>query len=526
MTGQKVIILDDEPGITALCERILNSEGFVSNAFTDPKLALIYLHENPADLLVVDIRMPVMSGFDVILDARRQQPDLAILVMTGYGTVETAIQALREGVDGLLLKPFEKREFINSVQQAMSDNQKKHDSARVQALRPLFDVTELMLAETRAEFLIDYIVEAESRLLQCPHTGFYQAVGNESPLELVKSKGNVPNKNFPPVGYDLIIQAEKSALPVLINASGPGDANLHRQMNSAGYGAVICVPVTRSNFRAVFFAARDAGSLPFRDADLEMFQIFSRQATIGLENAYLYKDLRDYFRRVEESQAALVQAEKLATAGRMTASIAHEINNPLQAVQNCLHLASRPDLPPEMRQKYFDMTQSELERLMTTVQRMLDFYRPNVDREKVNVIDVLDAVLDLLASQLRERQIHVTTSSSREVPEVLAVRSQIQQVFINLILNAFDAMTDGGELIINILQKKSNLEIYFQDTGPGVPEELSSTIFEPFTSTKDKGTGLGLSVSYGIMVSHGGNLEFLPDRKPGACFRVTIPVNP
>jgi signal transduction histidine kinase len=156
----------------------------------------------------------------------------------------------------------------------------------------------------------------------------------------------------------------------------------------------------------------------------------------------------------------------------------------------------------------------------------LDFYRPNVDREKVNVIDVLDAVLDLLASQLRERQIHVTTSSSREVPEVLAVRSQIQQVFINLILNAFDAMTDGGELIINILQKKSNLEIYFQDTGPGVPEELSSTIFEPFTSTKDKGTGLGLSVSYGIMVSHGGNLEFLPDRKPGACFRVTIPVNP
>jgi signal transduction histidine kinase/FixJ family two-component response regulator len=523
MTGRRVIILDDEPGITALCERILEIEGFVPNAFTDPKMALFYLHENPADLLVVDIRMPVMSGFDVILEARRQQPDLAILVMTGYGTVETAIQALREGVDGLLLKPFEKQELINSVQQAMTDNQKKHDSARVQALRPLFDVTESMLAETRAEYLIEYIVEAESRLLQCPHTGFYQAVGIDSPLELVKSKGKVPNN--PPSGYDFIVHTENSGIPVLINASGPGDANLHRFLSLMGYGAVICVPVTRSNFRAVFFAARDAGSLPFRDADLEMFQIFSRQATIGLENAYLYKDLRDYFRRVEESQAALVQSEKLATAGRMTASIAHEINNPLQAVQNCLHLASRPDLPPDMRQKYFDMTQSELERLMTTVQRMLDFYRPNVDREKVNVVDVLDAVLDLLASQLRDRQIRVTTSSSREVPDVLAVRSQIQQVFINLILNAFDAMTGGGELIISILQKKSNLEIYFQDTGSGVPKEMQSTIFEPFTSTKDKGTGLGLSVSYGIMVSHGGNLELLPERKPGACFRVTLPVN-
>lgn len=525
MTGPRVIILDDEPGITALCERILNTEGFATNAFTDPKKALTYLYENPADLLVVDIRMPVMSGFDVILEARHQQPDLAILVMTGYGTVETAIQALREGVDGLLLKPFEKHEFINSVQQAMGDNQKKHDSARVQALRPLFDVTESMLVETRAEYLTQYIVDAACRLLQCPHAGFYQAVGAESTLELVLSKGNVLNKKDPLSGNGFIIQAEKTGMPVLINSGGPGDVNLHHLLNSTGYGAVICVPVSRLNFRAVFFAARDAGSLPFRDADLEMFQIFSRQAAIGLENAHLYEDLRNYIRRIEESQAALVQAEKLATAGRMTASIAHEINNPLQAVQNCLHLASRPDLPADMRQKYFEMTQSELERLMTTVQRMLDFYRPNIDREKVNIVEVLDTVLDLLAVQLRERQIRVTTSSARDVPEILAVRSQIQQVFINLILNAFDAMTGGGELIISVQQDKTNIEIYFQDTGAGVPSELQSTIFEPFTSTKEKGTGLGLSVSYGIIVSHGGNLELLPERKPGACFRVTLPVN-
>ncbi len=525
MTGTRVIILDDEPGITALCDRILKNEGFAPMAFTEPEKALEFLRENPTDLLVVDIRMPTMSGFDVIVESRRQQPEIAILVMTGYGTVETAIQALREGVDGLLLKPFEKKEFLNSVQQAMSDNQRKRDSARVQALRPLFDVTESLLAETRSEFLTQYVMDAVCRLLQCPHAGIYQAGELGAPLSLIVSRGRVPSENDSSKGTELIDQADKLGTPILMNAGGPGDANLHKMINSAGYGAVMSVPVTRINFRGVFFAARDKNSAPFREADLEMYQILTRQAAIAMENAHLYEELRNYIKRIEDSQVALVQAEKLATAGRMTASIAHEINNPLQAVQNCLHLAARSDLSPDMRQKYFEMTQTELERLMSTVQRMLEFYRPNVDREQVNVVDLLDNVLSLMSSQLHNRGIRVTTAWSPNVSEIMAVSSQIQQVFINLILNAFDAMPNGGELIINVREIKKNIEIYFQDTGPGVPIDLHSTIFEPFTSTKEKGTGLGLSVSYGIIVAHGGNLELIPDRTPGACFRVTLPVS-
>lgn len=111
-----------------------------------------------------------------------------------------------------------------------------------------------------------------------------------------------------------------------------------------------------------------------------------------------------------------MQAEKLATAGRMTASIAHEINNPLQSVQNCLHLAARQDLPLDVREKYFEMTKSELERLMSTVQRMLDFYRPNAEREKVNLIDILDHVLLLLSTQLNNRGIKSDLSLAGEYP--------------------------------------------------------------------------------------------------------------
>ena len=523
MNQTKVIVLDDEPGITALCDRILTVEGNSVHTFVDPVSALAFMRDNPADLLVVDIRMPSMSGFEVIVKTHRWQPAMAILVMTGYGTVETAIQALHEGVDGLILKPFEKKELVDAVQRALADKQRKRDSARAQVLRPLFDESEALLAETRPDHLIRFVVDSASRLLQCPYVNYFHAEKSAS-LESLISIGDSMDVD-PVTVQEIALRTDNLHVPLLVNASGPGEAGIQQKIIASGFGSVLCIPIRRMNFRGVLFAARAGSGGAFSDADFEMSQIFSRQAAIALENALLYKDLRDYIKRIEDSQAALIQAEKMATAGRMTASIAHEINNPLQSVQNCLHLAARQDLSSDVREKYFEMTKSELDRLMSTVQRMLDFYRPNAEREKVNLIDILDHVLLLLNTQLNSRGIRVTSAWPASLPEVLAVRNQIQQVFINLILNAYDAMPDGGELTINVRKLGDCIEVDFQDTGHGVPVELQETIFEPFNSTKENGTGLGLSVSYGIVISHGGNLELVPSPGHGSCFRVTLPAS-
>src|ERR1041385_1458645 len=138
-----ILVVDDEPGIALLCQRILSRVGYDVTALTDPREAIEYLQHNRLDLLLVDIRMPEIDGFDVISRAQRAQPDIAVLVMTGFGTVETAIRALRQGVDGLLLKPFKQsEELLQAVRQALMDNQRKRDTARVSALRPLFNVTD------------------------------------------------------------------------------------------------------------------------------------------------------------------------------------------------------------------------------------------------------------------------------------------------------------------------------------------------------------------------------------------------
>jgi signal transduction histidine kinase len=475
---------------------------------------------NSIDLLLVDIRMPDVDGFEVIAHAQRIQPDVAALVMTGYGTVETAIRALRQGVDGLLLKPFDRGdELIKAVQQALADNQQKRDASRTQALRPLFSITESLLSETQPDRLLDLISSAICGYLRCSHAGYYLTTGG-GPLQLQVERGNPFVGKLDPI----LNQVNAANAPTLILSKGPRAAQFKRQLVYLGLGSAIFVPVVRPSFRSVLYAARDPQEPSFQESDFEMFQILARQAAAALENARLYAAQLEYVRKMEESQKALLQVEKMATAGRLSASIAHEVNNPLQAVQNCLHLAAREDLPPEKRQEYFDLARVELDRLTLTVKRMLDFYRPGpVQNEKLSLPEILDHVLHLMAKQLSERSVIVDFEIPDNLPPILAVGSQIQQVFINLILNASDAMPEGGQLRISARAVRGGVEILFQDNGPGIPHEKQANIFEPFFSTKDGGTGLGLTVSYNIITAHGGSLELLSDRGPGACFKVLLP---
>jgi signal transduction histidine kinase/FixJ family two-component response regulator len=516
-----VFVVDDEPGIALLCSRLLMRAGYNAVTETDPRAAITYLKEHKIGLLLVDIRMPEVDGFEVIQYAQRLQPDAAILIMTGHGTVETAIRALRQGVDGLILKPFgQGSELIDAVRLALLDSQQKKDAARTQALRPLFSVTESLLSETRREPLLDLIITAICGHMRCSHAACYQQDETKQ-FALLASRGTLMSQEQ----LDLFAGADNYAAPLTINTNGPGDPALKSLLSSLELGAAIVVPILRPNLSMLLYAARDVNDPPFQESDGEMFQILARQAAVALENSRLYEEQRAYVRKIEESQKALLQAEKMAAAGRLSASIAHEINNPLQSVQNCLHLAGREDLSAEKRAEYFELARSELERLVVTVRRMLDFYRPNATSlEKVDIADMLQYILNLMSRQLKEANVTVVINFIGKNSSIMAVSSQIQQVFINLILNAADAMSEGGILKITTRSLKDGVEVIFQDNGPGVPKEKQPNIFEPFFSTKEGGTGLGLTVSYNIVTAHGGTLELLADREPGACFRIFMPV--
>jgi CheY-like chemotaxis protein len=214
-----VLVVDDEPGIALLCNRILSRGGYEVTSETDPRIAIEHLQHKRVDLLVVDIRMPEVDGFDVISRAQMVQPDVAVLVMTGFGTVETAIRALRQGVDGLLLKPFNKsEELLQAVRQALNDNQRKRDTARVSALRPLFSVSETLFAETDRDRLLDLIVSAICEHLHCSNVAYYEV--EKGVVSTIAQRGKVLDVEGNRFAAGLVSRVDADGDPILMNATG------------------------------------------------------------------------------------------------------------------------------------------------------------------------------------------------------------------------------------------------------------------------------------------------------------------
>jgi signal transduction histidine kinase len=521
-----VLIIDDDPATVRLFERVLGRKGYKVIGCLDPNGALDLIKREKIDLLLTDILMPNLNGFDLIHQARQYKPMLAVIVITGFGTIETAIQALRQGVDGLILKPIlDHNDLLQAVELALQEQKRREDAARLQTLRPLFDITNALLSETDLQKLAWLIVKNICEMLHCDLVGIYRVDAAQQSLILEASIGVLEKQEHISAESGLLGWAWKNRIPVLINHDGSGRVKHIDELRRRGLSSAICVSIDGKTEQYLIFVGRHTGNPPFRELDLEMLNTMARQAEVALENAHLYEEQRNYVKIIEDTHQALIQTEKMATVGRMVASISHEINNPLQSLQNTLHLVSREKTPLEQRKRYLKMAQTELDRLSNTIQRMLDFYRRGpLEKTPVNINEIIEVVLSLMNHQLNEFSIRVHTQLADGLPQVDVVINQIKQVFFNIVLNAIEAMPQGGDLTILSSRADGQLVVTFEDTGPGISEEMRARLFEPFVSTKRNGTGLGLSVSNEIMKAHGGSIEIAGAKGQGACIRVIFPI--
>lgn len=271
--------------------------------------------------------------------------------------------------------------------------------------------------------------------------------------------------------------------------------------------------------------------------DGERLANFAKQAGLAVEKARLEEELKVYSehlermveertRELKKSQQQLMQTEKLAATGKLAASIAHEINNPLFGIKNCIYLLM-DELKSSPSRKYLNMADRELDRIANIVRQLLDFYRPSIDaRVPTDVNNVVEDVLVFVENQLAKNKIAVSKELDADIPRISASPEQLKQVFLNIIINAQEAMPNGGELKIKTGVQDKSVEIEFADTGCGIPKDAIEHIFDPFFSTKKegKGTGLGLSVSYGIIQAHSGRIDVKSKVGEGSTFTVVLPI--
>ncbi len=227
------------------------------------------------------------------------------------------------------------------------------------------------------------------------------------------------------------------------------------------------------------------------------------------------------------SQRQLITAEKLASIGKLAASVAHEINNPLTGILTFAEDLVENAKPDDPRLSDYQVIERQAIRCRQIVRQLLDFSRgekPNL--QAVDMNEVLQHTLEFISKQAIFRNIKVTTKLEQNLPAVTADPVQIEQVILDLLVNASEAMLDGGEIFIASasLGKTKEVEVLVRDTGPGIPENNLSRIFEPFFSTKGgKSMGIGLAVSWNIIHQHGGRLEVDSKAGEGATFRIIMP---
>ena len=231
-----------------------------------------------------------------------------------------------------------------------------------------------------------------------------------------------------------------------------------------------------------------------------------------------------------KSQELLRKTEKLAAAARLSATVAHEINNPLEAVANLLFLAkASPGSTPEIVE-HLGLAEHELERVAHITRQTLGFYRESHEPEPVDIPALMDSILRLYSNKIESKAIRVERDIA-DCPAMVAVAGELKQVISNLLSNAIDAVDSGGKIRISVKPSETmapdHIRLVVEDDGPGVPAEHLERIFEPFfTTKKDVGTGLGLWVTREIVERHGGNIRVSPDgngRQGGASFVVSLP---
>jgi len=245
-----------------------------------------------------------------------------------------------------------------------------------------------------------------------------------------------------------------------------------------------------------------------------------------------YQELSGYDQRLKENQEQLVQAEKLTSLGQMAASIAHEVNNPLAGVLVYTQLLSKKiagdNMPKEIALDYLSKMDSELTRSTRLIRNLLDFARQSPPTLKeVDLNDVVNRALDLAAHSAELQNIRVVKELTPSLPRLMADFSQLQQVCTNLILNAIQAMPEGGRLTLRTSANSSQVKIEVQDTGCGISPENMRKLFTPFFTTKEKGkgVGLGLAVTYGIIQRHQGRIEVQSKEGEGTTFTIYLPVH-
>ncbi|MFC1585894.1 response regulator [Fibrobacterota bacterium] len=532
MKKHQVLIIDDDEIIRRHLKNELQRNYFHTFTASNGQLALQILSEEQIDILFMDVKLPDIDGLDLLTQVKTEKPDCEVIVITGFGTQEIAIQSLRRGAIDYLEKPIQKQVLdaaIGRAQEKISERQ-EHD----------FVNTLLVVDDdpSAAMHLVKFLKKEDYEVFSAASGAEALQIIENNKIDIIILDINLGDMN----GIEVLKQAKvlyQDIEGIMVTGMQKGD--LAVKALRAGAIDYITKPVNLDEL--LFSISKSIESIKlnrnrmFRNRELQI-----SSEIITKMNEELERRIEARSKELSMMQSQLFQTSKLATLGEMATGLAHEINQPLTGISlTSKHLGKlyeKNKMTPELMKEALNDIDSSVKRMSEIIKHIRTFARQDTMKFiEVDINQTIENSLGLMKEQLRLRQINLELDLGASLPKVSGEPYQMEQVWINFISNARDALEEKGKKMTETdFQKKLTIStasisedkevtILFKDNGPGIPAEKKDKVFDPFYTTKEvgEGTGLGLSISYGIITNHKGKIDIESSENEGTNITVTLP---
>ena len=407
---------------------------------------------------------------------------------------------------------------------------------QVRQSQALYEVGHALSSTLNLNSLLDLIVQSAKNTIpqvnDCVLHTYDEETGELHPRALSFLDGvrpDVSGRSGLRMGQGIAGRALETGEPVNVPDVSQ-DPRFLRVHEGRRFASMLVVPLKRGTKLLGTLSVDSQKTHAFSPTEERLLQILASQASVAIENARLVSDLQQSLMDLKSTQEQLIQSEKLSAMGQLIAGVAHELNNPLTAIIGYSQLLLDSGELEHSDHRDVDKINNQAQRAAKIVQNLLTFARQRRTlREQVDVNDLLERILEMRSYQLRVDNIEVVSEFDTRPLPVHVDPNQLQQIFLNLVNNAQDAMAEhsaGGRLTVISELCDGGVRVRFGDTGPGLAANVLRHLFEPFFTTKEvgKGTGLGLSICYGIVTQHGGRIWAENASGGGAIFTVELPL--
>ncbi|MFH2049956.1 MAG: response regulator [bacterium] len=545
----KIVVVDDEEIVLSLIQDALEDEDYHIRVADNGLTALEMIEDDPADLILTDIRMPQMDGIELISKVRQYKPETGVIFMTGYANLNSAKDAIKQGAFDYIMKPFELSEIRQAVDKAVKKIQEESIAKNSgQQLAQLSNLNQMLV--TVGDHSSLSTVSLRFAMIHCKSTDgtiLYWDRNNTEFRMITISNDHVDNQTFENEKLTKLLSNSKINSfnePVYITSIDEHplfviepDKEIAKIILPNWYNEsspIIAIPIRRADtlYGLIMTTASEA-ILNKEITHLGLLGMAANQLALSLENLFLLEETQKAYSRLKELQDETISLEKMATKGEISAEIGHELNNFLGVVAGNFSL-----LDLQIKKKAFDKIGKYTEAIYTNIDKMkrftdnlMDLTSISSQKEIIFFNTLLTEVIDYLKPQKRFRNVTIQLDATEDKIQFESDSTHIQQLLYNIFNNAADATAGCKERTIKTVLKtnheNNSFTVTISDTGSGIEPEILPQLFKQKFTTKVNGHGFGLMVCKRIVDSHGGNLKVESTPGIGTTFRIEFPmINP